>query len=81
MKKIAVPFVALSAVTGAALAFESDNQAPYRPGETIQSPAETFVPKALKSSEGSSTGDIKWYSGKYGLTTDPDDIRRWSEKN
>jgi hypothetical protein len=83
MKTLTVSLIALSAFAGTALAqsFDGDNQAPYRPGDSIESSNEVFVPNTLESTDGTTAGGVKWYQGSYGLTTDPDDVRRWSEKN
>jgi hypothetical protein len=79
MKRISLTLAALAAFSGIAIAqnFDGDDQAPYRFDDgPSESSAQTT--NTLESIDSAPSGE--WFNGKYGLTQDPDDIRRWDEK-
>jgi hypothetical protein len=90
MKTLALTFVVVSGFSGVAFAdgFAGDHQAPYRFGQTDNTSVKQISDTRLKDSYNTQAlaspeqeAGTKWYSGRYGLTTDPMDIRRWDEKN
>jgi hypothetical protein len=80
MKTLTLSFVALAALAGASSAqsFDGDDQAPYRPGDSMSSGNSDNAPNLLEEVVPSQS---EWINGRYGLTKDPDEARRWSEKN
>lgn len=79
MKTYMISLAALAAFSGSAVAqFSGNNQAPYSfdTGPAKQQ-AVTLDANPLESVD----PVIKWYSGRYGMTNDPEELRRWSEKN
>jgi hypothetical protein len=89
MKKpfFALAFLGLAA--GASFAaevnFAGNNQAPYRIGELDVAVQEATVTQeqflAAPGYESAPQVGDEWLSGRYGMTKNPDDIRRWDEKN
>ncbi len=90
MRNLILTFAALGAMTTASFAdntFAGNNQAPYRIGQpdvtsdVVPLKIKMKHPLAVITDDSVLPSNNGWYTGRYGLTKDPSDIRRWDEKN
>ena len=76
MKKTFISLLALAAVSTTAFAFERRDTDPVVNGINNSGTMDTRA-LAVEAPKANS----EWLYGKYGMTKDPEELRRWSEKN